>query len=65
MGHKKVPHGFGLAGDCDSNTANGARFLNHGLLLPFLRYGTTDWAEGEGRTSCVGLLEDFSILMKT
>ena len=23
---------------------------NHGILLLFLRYGTPDWAEGEGRT---------------
>ena len=31
------------------DTADGARSLNHRLLL-FLRYGTPDWAEGEGRT---------------
>ena len=30
--------------------ANGAGSLNHRLLLLFLRYGTLDWAEGEGRT---------------
>ena len=36
-----------------SNTADGAGSLNHGLLLLFLRYGTPDWAEGEGRTVCV------------
>ena len=34
-------------------TAVGAGSLNHGLLLLFLRYGTPDWAEGEGRTVCV------------
>ena len=39
------PHG--------SDTADGARSLNHGLLLLFLRYGTPDWAEGEGRTVCI------------
>ena len=50
VGHEKVPHGFGLTGDCSSHTADGARSLNHGLLLLFLRYGTLDWAEGEGRT---------------
>ena len=33
---------------CD--IADGARSLNHGLLLLFLRYGTPDWAQGEGRT---------------
>ena len=34
------------------NTADGAGTLNHGLLL-LLRYGTLDWAEGEGRTVCI------------
>ena len=38
------PHG--------GNTADGAGSLNHGLLL-LLRYGTLDWAEGEGRTVCI------------
>ena len=47
---EKVPHGFGLTGDCSSHTADGAGNLNHRLLLLFLRYGTPDWAEGEGRT---------------
>ena len=50
VGNEKVLHGFGLTGDCGSNTADGARSLNHGLLLLFLRYGTPDWAEGEGKT---------------
>ena len=36
------PHG--------GDTADGAGSLNHRLLLLFLRYGTLDWAEGEGRT---------------
>ena len=35
------------------NTADGARSLHHGLLLLFLRYGTPDWAEREGRTVCI------------
>ena len=117
-GNEKVPHGFGLTGDCSSHTADGARSLNHGLLLLFLlperaprsfkgeergpcsfgegrgthgfggvggenhtalaewgphggdtadgagslnhrllllflRYGTSDWAEREGRTVCI------------
>ena len=39
------PHGH--------DTADGARSLNHGLLLLFLRYGTQDWAEGEGRAVCI------------
>ena len=35
------------------NRADGAGSLNHRLLLLFLRYGTLDWAQGEGRTVCV------------
>ena len=35
------------------DTADGARSLNHGFLLLFLRYGSPDWAEGEGRTVCI------------
>ena len=50
VGHEKVPHGFGLTGDCSSHTADGAGSLNHGILLPLLRHGTPDWAQGEGRT---------------
>ena len=53
VGREKEPHGFGLTGDRSSHTADGAGSLNHGLLLLFLRYGTPDWAEGEGRTVCV------------
>ena len=49
LGHEKVPQGFGLTGDCSSYTADGAISLNHGLLLLFLRHGTPDWAQGEGR----------------
>ena len=54
------PHGFdrgenhaALAkwGPHGDDTADGSRSLNHRLL--FLRYGTPDWAEGEGRTVCV------------
>ena len=35
------------------DTADGAGSLNHGLLHLFLRYGTPDWEEGEGRTVCI------------
>ena len=35
---------WGLHG---GDTADGARSLNHGFLLLFLRYGSPDWAEGE------------------
>ena len=38
---------WGLPG---GDTADGAGSLNCGLPLLFLRYGTPDWAEGEGGT---------------
>ena len=50
VGREKVPHGYGFIGDRGSHTADGARSLNHGLLLLFLRYSIPDWAQGEGRT---------------
>ena len=40
-------------GPHSGNTAEGARNLNHRLLLLFLRYRTPDWTEGEGRTVCL------------
>ena len=65
VGHEKVSHGLGLTGDHGSHTADGAEprgYLNHELLLLFLRYGTLNWAEGR-RKNCasVGILKDFSI----
>ena len=50
VGNEKVPHGFGLTGDCGSHTADGAGSLNHGLTLLFLIYGTPNCAEEQGRT---------------
>ena len=48
------------------NRADGARSLNHGLLLLFLRYGTqTGQREKEGLCVSVGILDDLSVLMKT
>ena len=65
VGHEKVPHGFGLPGDCSSHTT-GAGILNHRLLFLFLRYGTlTGQREKEGLCASVGILKDFTILMKT
>ena len=52
-GEERGPRGFGRVGTCGSNTADDAGSLNHGLLLLFLRCGTPDWAEGEGRTVCI------------
>ena len=54
VGHEKVPHGFGLTGDGGGTTADGAGSLNHGVLLLFLRYGTSDVAKGR-RKDCVHL----------
>ena len=64
VGREKVPHGFGLTGDCSSHTADGAGSLNHRLLLLFPRYGTQT-GQREKDCASVGSLEDFSILMKT
>ena len=57
VGYEKVPHGSGLTGDHDGDTADGAR--TEGLPEPqtstsFLRYGTPDWAKGR-RKGCVHL----------
>ena len=52
VGHEKVPHGSGLTGDHSGDTEPRG-CLNHGLLLLFLRYGTLDLVEGEGRTVCL------------
>ena len=63
-GEGRGPRGFGgiggenhgaLAewGPRGGDTADGAGSLNCGLPLLFLRYGTPDWAEGEGRTMCI------------
>ena len=69
MGHEKGPHGFGLAADHFSDTADGAR--TKGLpepqtstSFPEIRYPGL----GRGRRKAcvfVDILKDFSILMKT
>ena len=73
---ERGPHGFGGEGEENhvalaewgsrgSDTADGAGSLNHRLLLLFPRYGTPDWVgEKEGLFAPVGILKDFSILMK-
>ena len=53
-------------GSRGGDTADGARSLNHGLLLIFLRYSTpTGQREKEGLCMFVDILKHFSILMKT
>ena len=48
------------------DTADGAGSLNHGLLLLFGdAVPQTGQREKEGLCASVGILEDFSILMKT
>ena len=62
---------FGRVRTLWGNTADGAGSLNHRLLLLFLRYGTPDWAQGEGRTVCIcgcskglcNLNEDIKLLL--
>ena len=65
VGHEKVPQGSGLTGDLGGDTADGARSLNHGLLLPEIWYSRLGKGEKEGLCASVGILKDFSILMKT
>ena len=54
LGEKRENHAA-LAewGPRGSDTAVGAGSLNQGLVLLFLRCGTADWTEGEGRTVCI------------
>ena len=68
-GHEKVPHGSGLTEDCVSDTADGAR--TEGLPEPrtstsFPEMQYPGLGTGRGKDGAfVGILEDFSILMKT
>ena len=65
VGGEKVPLGFGLTGDCSSHTADGARSLSHRLLFfPETQYPRLGTGRGKDCAS-VGILEDFSILLKT
>ena len=69
VGHEMVPHGSGLTGDCGSDTAGGARM--EGLpepqastSFPEIWYPGLGKGEKEGLCAFVGILKDFSILMK-
>ena len=69
VGHEKVPHGSGLTGDHSGDTGEGAG--TEGLPEP--RTSTSfpeircpgGQREKEGLCASVGILKNFSILMKT
>ena len=70
VGHEKVPHGSGLTGYCGGDTVNGAG--TEGLpeprtstSFPEIQYPELGKGEKEGLSAFVGILKDFSILMKT
>ena len=70
VGHEKVPYGSGLTGDCSSHTADGAR--TEGLpeprtstSFPEIRYPRLGKGEKETLCASVGILKNFSILVKT
>ena len=70
VGHQKVPHGSGLTGDQGGNTEEGAR--TQGLLelwtstsFPEMWYPRLGKGEKEGLCAFVGILKNFSILLKT
>ena len=56
VGHEKVPHGFGLTGDCGGNTADGAG--TEGLpepwtsTFPEIQYSGLHKGEKEGLCIC-------------
>ena len=70
VGREKVPHGSGLTGDCSGDTADGAQ--TEGLPEPWtstsfpeIRYTRLGKGDKEGLCAFVGILKNFSILMKT
>ena len=70
VGHKKVPYGSGLTEYCGGDTVDGAR--TEGLpeprtstSFPEIRYPGLGKGEKEGLCAFVGILKNFSILMKT
>ena len=69
VGHEKVPHGSGLTGDHGSDTADGAG--TKGLPEPRTSISFPEiWYPGLGTgrgkdCTFMGILKNFSILMKT
>ena len=53
VGHERMRNGFGLTGDRDGDTADGAGEPEPQTSTSSVRYSTLDWAQGEGRTVCV------------
>ena len=64
VGHEKVPHGFGLTGDRGGDTADGA-WITDFYFFSWDAVPQTGQREKEGLCVFVGILKDFSILMKT
>ena len=70
MGHEKVSHAFGLTGDHGSDTADGAGTKGlpeprTSISFPEIGYPRLGKGEKEGLCAFVGILKNFSILMKT
>ena len=70
MGHEKVPHDSGVTGDHSSDTADGAGTKGlpeprTSISFPEIRYPGLSKGEREGLCAFVGILKNFSILMKT
>ena len=70
MGHEKVPHGYALSGDHSGDTVDGAG--TEGLPEPQtstsfseILYPGLGKGQKEGLHAFVGILKNFSILMKT
>ena len=65
MGHEKVPHGSGLTGDTvDGAGTEGLPEPQTSTSFPEIWYPGLGTGRGKDCAS-VGILEDFSILMKT
>ena len=69
-GHEKVPHGSGLTGDrggdiADGDGTEGLPEPRTSTSFPEIRYPRLGKGEKEGLWAFVGILKNFSILMKT
>ena len=69
VGHEKVPHGSRLNGDHGGNTVDGARTEGlpeprTSISFPEIGYPRLGKGEKEGLCAFVGILKNFSILMK-